>query len=250
MTLVVAISRRDEYALVTADSIVFTGSTDEPREKWHATGLAVTDKVERLTDRVLLAVTGDDGVCDDFRARIRERARPGDDLDACRELAGAVIGELLEADDPESLYRKDDAWWARGSVRDERGFSVILNGFRDSGGSAIATSNGATFNDTASDPVLGQTAMSVPYGVPQAEIDQFHGLPAADVAELVALHGAFQRAFSVHHYIGAHYGDRVSRDVRCSILVGGSFVTFELDRDDIETFQAIYRMLRCAGGPP
>jgi hypothetical protein len=248
MTLVVAISRGDDYALMTSDSSSFSvGQYGEAEDSWAAVPDVVEPhKVLQLTPLVLVATIGDDAIGWDFKDRLLEQVNSADGFDECSEQARAVVEELGRADDDlaGSVYERGGRLWRRGSLTDEHAFSFFLTGFRRQGGTSMVYGKAATVE--AVEEVDGQrSAISRPIGIDEADITPHFN------AEDPSLAGAFGQAFAVHHYLGEKHEDRVTRDVNCALLVRGPLVPDEppvllslvLDRTDVDTAKAIYETL-------
>jgi hypothetical protein len=263
VTLVVAISRADEYALMTCDSSSW--SADSYGEEafrveddgqitklselategtaWRSVSEVVEpDKVVQLTPYAMVATIGDHWIGWEFKNALLARVRESDGFDECSELARAVVEEL-ERDDASlagSIHDLAGRHWRRGSLHDEHAFSFLLTGFRSAGGTGMLYGAGATLTDVPE--VDGsRSAISRPMGIDREDV-------ALGAAEDHSLASAFGQAFELHNYLGSKYGeDRVTRDVNCTLLIHGDPpvpLSLTLDRTNVDAARAIYNTLR------
>jgi hypothetical protein len=245
VTLVVSITRKDEYALMSYDSAVFLGdNVDEPGE-WETTE-GESPKALCLTPYVLLGTIGDHGISLDFRERLRQRVATFARFEECAEAARDVIEALREDDQwlaGTDYASTDGRQWKRHSLSDKHAFTFVLSGFRDDGQTAMLVGTPDGIQDVPEKN--GQRiVISCPYGIHEREVLAFHA------TEDPSLAGAFGHAFAVHHYLGDGHGDRISRDFNCTMLNrspvrGGApvLVPVAVDRTDVEGAKQIYETL-------
>ena len=246
MTLVVAMSRADDYVLMTCDSAVFMGEISAEVGEWEIASPEDPPKVTQLSPYVLAATIGDEAISRDFLQRLGERVGQSDYFEECADAARTVIAEL-KRDDAHlagSLYTTDGRVWKRFSLMDRHAFTFVLSGFGQDGETAMLVGTGETLHPI--DETNGQRiAISCPYGIDESEVLAFYNPEDSSLA------GAFGHAFAVHHYLGAEHADRVSRDIRFRILARNGALPdpfpitypFELDRTDVEAARAKFNSL-------
>lgn len=201
MTLLTAISRGDEYALCTADSMIFAVLDKE--DDAQATSMTAPDKIVALSDLVLVSAAGDVCSIDEFLNSLRPRVTPADDLVACRMAAQEAVNELR-----------------RKGLRD---IEFVLNGFLDGGGTAIIAGGSSPKGDELllHEPDAFQAVATTPYGVRTDSLADFHTVAfesAEDLEALGSVVGAFWRSFALHAHLRRTYSDRVTHDVNVTIL--------------------------------
>jgi hypothetical protein len=243
MTLVVAISRADDYAPMTCDSSSFAGDSYEAGETWRSVSDVVEpDKVVQLTPCVMVATIGDHAIGWEFKKTLLEHVDASDGFDECSELARAVVAEL-ERDDAgraDAIYDLAGRSWRRGSLADKHAFSFLLTGFDSDGRTGMLYGAGTTLSDVP-ETDGARIAISRPFGIDRDDLTPHF------VVEDPSLAGAFGQAFAVHHFLGSKYEDRVTRDVNCTLLVHGDppvSTAFVLDRNDVFAAKMVYETLR------
>jgi hypothetical protein len=247
MTLIVACGRADEWALTSCDSTIFYQGEDT---QWMPDDDRDAGKVVRLTDRVLLACCGDSFIGEDLKRLMAERVAANDDLETCRRVAQEAVRELWAADRPGQVERHNGRLFTRGSVKKERGFGFVLNGFKRDGHTGVVTYRGGQrkVDPIVSNPDTIQGVVIPCYGLDDGAVEQLSRigihLLANALDESLSLRGAARRAINVHRFVGTHYEDRTTPDVNFTIVRrsndGYVLLEFSVDWADEAGFETIY----------
>jgi hypothetical protein len=245
MTLVVAIARGNDYALMTCDSGCYVGTDTTDESRWERVDVDEPHKVVQVTPYVLAATVGDHAIGWHFKRALVERVSQADDLDRCCNAARAVVESLGVVDTrmSGSLYVSGTKAFRRVSLDDEHAFSFVITGFRRDGTTGMLYGAGSSVVDVPETDGV-RIAITRPYGVELEDVDPHF------YVEDPSLAGAFGQAFATHHVLGEKYDSRISRDVNCTMLNrspvrGGAPVLLPVavDRTDVEAARQIYETL-------
>lgn len=212
MSLAIGLCYKDQFVIVSNDSKV-TIANYLPGGKIDLDSVKETniktDKVNLLTDKVLISITGFTTISDFIFIELRKLVKPENDLIECVEILKELMNELVDFDSDDKNYI-DIA---------TKSYTINLFGFTHSGKTGAAEYNGTSNSVDLLESPLEGNRYPIIIQSPDPENDRKEMYPYLSLpAEYQTLTMFMQQIITVHAYLSSKHKKSVSTDCKFHIL--------------------------------